>query len=518
MGTGKTTVAPLVAQTLGLPFLDTDQELERRTGVNVPELWRTRGEGVFRELEEKLVRELLSDGVTRVVSFGGGTVTNRELRRWTLERATLVTLSTPPSMLHARTRAQGDRPTLQADDPLARITSLLEQRRDAYAECHLQLQTDTLSPEQAAVCVVERSKRESIVVPLGTRTYLVDVVDDEPSLLTGILAAMKPSSLLVVTDKTVRAARGVALESLLGPLESPFVEVVLPPGEEHKTLASVERLWQAALAAGLDRDGLLLAFGGGVVGDLAGFAASTLFRGVRVVQAPTTLLAMVDASVGGKTGFDLPAGKNLVGSFHQPSAVVADVAHLSTLPRRERLAGLAEVAKVALACDEGLWRDLETNAEALRDGEPSVLVPTIRRAIALKALVVAEDERDGEGRMRLNLGHTVGHALEAAGGFSRHLHGEAVALGLVAETLAAERLGRAPANTADRVRALLVRLGLPTEIATNELAAAWPFVSKDKKRVGQTVTLPLPRRIGSAPLESVSLRDFARVLGLGDAG
>ena len=186
------------------------------------------------------------------------------------------------------------------------------------------------------------------------------------------------------------------MTAALGPLNVPVTHVVLAPGEENKSLESVRAIWDAAVRNQVDREAVVLAFGGGVVGDLTGFAASTLLRGVRVVQAPTTLLAMVDASVGGKTGFDLAAGKNLIGSFHQPAAVVADLAHLSTLPQRDLVAGLAEVVKVGLACDEGLWLELEASAERLRDRDPATLAATIRRAIAVKARVVRDDEREGE--------------------------------------------------------------------------------------------------------------------------
>src|SRR5581483_9972346 len=192
---------------------------------------------------------------------------------------------------------------------------------------------------------------------------------------------------------------------------------------------------------GVDRDALVVAFGGGVVGDLAGFAAACLLRGVRFVQAPTTLLAMVDSSVGGKTGFDHPAGKNLIGAFHQPSAVVADLAHLRTLPARERTAGLAEVVKIAVATDGALLDRVERDAAALGRGEAGALLPVVREAIAAKIRIVRDDEREAGARALLNLGHTVGHALEAHGGYAALLHGEAVALGLIAEMSAAAALG-----------------------------------------------------------------------------
>jgi 3-dehydroquinate synthetase len=235
---------------------------------------------------------------------------------------------------------------------------------------------------------------------------------------------------------------------------------------------------------------------------------------LRVVQVPTTLLAMVDASVGGKTGFDVPQGKNLVGSFHQPAAVVVDPAHLSTLPRRELIAGLAEVAKIALACDAALWTSLEEAADSLRAGDLTPLLPLVRQSVALKARLVRVDERESGPRALLNLGHTVGHALEAASGYTRYRHGEAVALGLVAEAAVAEVLGSAPQGTAARVEALVERLGLQTRVPPAELLAAWPYVTSDKKRARGSLRLPLLSGVGVAAVMPLSLRDLASALGI----
>jgi shikimate kinase/3-dehydroquinate synthase len=516
IGTGKSTLGPMVAARLGLPFVDTDDEIARRSGERVPDLWRARGEAVFRVLEEDLVRELFADGIPRVVSFGGGTATLRAVRHLVLDRALLITLTARPETVLSRTQRLEERPTLAGPDPLARITSLLEQRATAYAECHVRVATDELSVDEAVARIAEEYHRSRIAVPLGERSYSVHVVDDAPGAVARVLTELRPSSVLVVTDTAVRAARGAALDASLPP-ELPVTHVTLASGEENKTLASVEAIWRAALAAEVDRDAVVLAFGGGVVGDLGGFAASTLLRGLRVVQVPTTLLAMVDASVGGKTGFDVPQGKNLIGSFHQPSAVVVDFAHLSTLPLRDFRAGLAEIAKVALACDETLWEALERDADALRDGVLAALGPIASRAIVLKARLVRDDERERGPRALLNLGHTVGHALEALGGYARYRHGEAVAIGLVAEATVAERLGAARAGLADRVRLLLTRLGLPADVPKDELIAAWPYVALDKKRARGSVLLPLVYRIGAAAVKPVALGELGTILGASDA-
>jgi shikimate kinase/3-dehydroquinate synthase len=388
-------------------------------------------------------------------------------------------------------------------------------RAEAYAECHLSLATDSLDVDACVDAIVALADRDPILVPLGMRSYSIDVCVDDPSRLTDAVARLAPSSVVLVTDSNVQRARGAALEAALRPLAMEGTRVTLPPGETYKNIATVTTIWDAALGAGVDRDALVVAAGGGVVGDLAGFAAACLLRGVRVLQVPTTLLAMIDSSVGGKTGFDHPAGKNLVGAFHQPSAVVVDLAHLSTLAPRERNAGLAEAVKIALVMDAPLLDRIEREAALLSRGEPAALAAVVRAAVAAKARVVRDDERETsqaalvagiKPRVLLNLGHTVGHALEAHGGFSRWLHGEAVSLGIVAEMRATAAMGHTPPELVVRVERLLTSLGLPTEVASTELAAAWPFVGSDKKRAGAgALRLPVVTSAGDARVELTRL-------------
>jgi shikimate kinase/3-dehydroquinate synthase len=288
--------------------------------------------------------------------------------------------------------------------------------------------------------------------------------------------------------------------------------VTITPGEPSKTLATVSRLWDEALSRGIDRDAVVLAFGGGVVGDLAGFTASTVLRGVRCVQVPTSLLAMVDSSVGGKTGFDHAAGKNLIGAFFQPTRVLLDLEHLVTLPPRERAAGLAEVVKIALVQSAELLELLEATAGSVHAGDREALRSVVRAAVAAKIRVVRDDERESGARALLNLGHTVGHALESQGQYTRLLHGEAVAIGTVAELAAAERLGLSPPGVAERARALLERLGLPTSTTEEELAAAWPFVLADKKRAASSLKLPVVSAPGAGVVARVGLDELRRAL------
>lgn len=517
MATGKSTTGPRLAARLGVPFVDTDAEIERAAGKRIPELWREEGEAAFRMREGRLVESLLSDGTRRVIAFGGGTVTVKRTRRLAIDRALVVTLTASPETIAERARALDvvSRPNLAVGgDPVARARELLADRAEAYAECHLSLSSEMTDADGDGIidAIVALAERDPLLVPLGSRSYTIDVCDDDPSRLTDAIARCAPSSVVLVTDSNVQRTRGEALEQALRPLAMPGARVVLAPGERQKNLASVSTVWDAALGAGVDRDTLLVAAGGGVVGDVAGFAAACLLRGVRFIQVPTTLLAMVDSSVGGKTGFDHPAGKNLVGAFHQPAAVVADLAHLDTLPHRELVSGLAEVAKIALATDAGLLERLEHDAGALARGDHGALLPVVRAAIDAKIRVVRDDEREAGLRALLNLGHTVGHALEAHGGYTRWLHGEAVALGTLAEMRATVALGWTPAPLLDRARLLFGALGLPTRVEGPELAASWPHAGADKKRAGGALKLPVVVAPGQARLERVTLDALRRAV------
>ena len=324
--------------------------------------------------------------------------------------------------------------------------------------------------------------RPAITVDLGARAYTVHV---GAGLLDHLdaLVPVPPHArrAVVVSVAPVSGLYAAPVDSALERAGLAVGVVDVPDGEEAKTLRTLEGVYHRLAALGLGRDDLVVALGGGVVGDLTGFAAATWHRGVALVQVPTTLLAQVDSAIGGKTGVNLPEGKNLVGAFHQPVAVVADIATLATLPERERRAGLGEVAKYGFISDATILDLLEQQPDEAVAGDAALLTDLVARSVAVKAEVVAADERESGRRALLNYGHTFGHAIETVTGYTAYRHGEAVALGMVAAARLSERLGVAPEGLSDRTVALLHRLGLPTGGVRADPAALWQAMTRDKK-------------------------------------
>jgi 3-dehydroquinate synthase len=340
---------------------------------------------------------------------------------------------------------------------------------------------------------------EKLRIELGERSYPILIgpgLLDDAALLGEAVAAR---DVLVVSNTRVAPLYLAPLES--GLRGKRVASVILPDGEQYKTLETLGRVFDALVERRMNRDACVVALGGGVVGDMAGFAAACYQRGVDYVQVPTTLLAQVDSSVGGKTGVNHPGGKNLIGAFHQPRAVVSDTASLQTLHPRELRAGLAEVIKYGLIADPWFLGWIESNLEGLLRLESSALAHAIRRSCEIKAEIVAEDEREHGRRALLNLGHTFGHAIETATGYGEWLHGEAVGAGMLMAADLSSRLGWLDAAEVERVRALLVRAGLPTQAPPIGAGRAFELMGMDKKVLAGRIRLVLMRRIGEGVVE-----------------
>lgn len=497
MGSGKSTAAPLAAAKLGLPFHDTDALLAAEHGWSVSDLFRAVGEPAFRTLEEQLVRRLL-DGPPAVIALGGGSLLSRPLRLEVLRRARLAVLEVPLDVAAARVAGSG-RPL--ADEAFG---ARLAERAEAYAECHAQVD-GTEPPDRVAEVLARAAKAESVVVALGRRTYRVRV--GRESALAEVVQGLSPSSVLGLTDTNL-APR---LEGWFRSAAPGGVFHVTPSGEAAKDVGVLADLWRACLRGGLDRRSLIVALGGGVVTDLGCFAAGTWMRGIRWVSVPTSLLGMVDAGIGGKGAVDLDGVKNVVGVIHQPAAVVACVDRLATEPERSFRSGLAEVVKSALLGDAGLLDLLEADAPAILARDPELVARVVARAAQVKAEVVSVDERELGPRKLLNLGHTLGHALETAAGLGALFHGEAVAMGTVAALAAGVELGVTPPELVGRCEALLLALGLPTRPEPSLRERALGLLGTDKKREGERLTLALVSKAGEGSLRDVSLAEARRL-------
>jgi shikimate kinase / 3-dehydroquinate synthase len=466
MGAGKSTGARSLAAELGGQAVDSDREIEARLGETIESYFDRHGEDAFREQEESVVCELLAREDAPVIALGGGAVQSERVRE-ALTRHTVVHLEIDPDDAWHRASGKG-RPL--ARDP-GRFESLWRDRRALY--------------ESVSDAVVPPADRDALrralpfvlalrEAPSGTRlVWAAAESGDYPVYLgRGLIESgfFPPLSgrRFVVTDENVARVQRVGGDE----------RIVVMPGEDHKTIHGAEHVLRSLAQGGAERGDLVVGVGGGVVGDMAGFCAAVYQRGMRHAQVPTTLVAQVDSAYGGKTGVDLPEGKNYVGAYHQPSAVLCDPAALDTLPVEEMAAGYVEVVKTALIAGGGLW------ARVRQGGE--VGGPEIMGCLRTKLAVVAEDERDGGRRQVLNLGHTVGHAIEAATGYGRYRHGEAVGIGL----LAALRLSDREALRAE-VADLLGARGLPLAFSGASVDDVLALVERDKKRAAGRVPFVL---------------------------
>ncbi len=349
-----------------------------------------------------------------------------------------------------------------------------------------------------------------IRVDLGERAYTINIEPGALGRLGEIVAGNKPTGVLVVSNPVVARHYGEAATKSLTEAGMQAQLFCVPAGERFKTLATVKKIYDSLLQARVDRKGAIVALGGGVIGDMAGFAAATYLRGIDFHQVPTTLLAQVDASVGGKVAVDLPQGKNLVGAFHQPGSVVIDTHTLNTLPARELRCGLAEMVKHGIIYDQEYLSFLNNNAAHLLKRHEAEMVSAVERSVEIKRDIVVADERESGLRGILNYGHTVGHAVEMLGGYGRYRHGEAVSIGMVTEALLAERESIAKPGLVKEVAESLIRMRLPVNMdiskSAEEIVRA---IELDKKTLGGVFRLALPGRIGECSIVEISRRSLA---------
>lgn len=515
MGTGKSEVGKRLAADLGWSFEDADLRIQERESRTIPEIFKQSGEAFFRRLEKEVVAELAKKE-SSVIATGGGAVMDsvnlRNLRR----NGILIGLEASPDAIMART-AGSDRPLLPDDDRLHRIKELLELRRPYYLLSDFRINTTHRDPQQIVKMIKSLlDETTPIRVDLGERSYSIEIGSRIlPQIGKRLVSLGIKGKVAVVTNPRVGRLYGSIVARSLRKAGLDVTTVTLPDGERFKNLKSVSRVYDELLRKSFERSSTVLALGGGVIGDLAGFAAATFMRGVGFVQVPTTLAAQVDASIGGKTGVDHPKGKNLIGAFYQPKGVFIDPDVLGTLHRREFVSGLAEVIKYGVIQDEEFFSYLEDNIDKILNQEPAALAHAVRRSCAIKAGVVQQDEREGGLRKILNYGHTLGHALETATNYRTYLHGEAVSVGMAFAAQLSARLGLLDAAIARRQIELLKRAGLPVALPKMRTADILKTMTLDKKVSNGRIHFVLAEGIGRVVVRPVEGKQIAGLLKAG---
>jgi 3-dehydroquinate synthase len=512
-GSGKSTNGQLLANSLALPFVDLDQQIEKRAGTPIPEIFDKEGESRFRQLEREQLRDManLDWGV---IALGGGALLDPANRALVEAAGPIICLTAHQEELLERLNSTSiERPLLvegKGGRPAgSRLVELLVERDSHYASFENQVDTVGKSPQEIVWEVQTRlgafhlrgmSKSDNGMPGPGSEWVRPHPVGYDVRVKYGVLDDLgymlklrgHSGSVALVADENVGA---IYLNRVLASLQAEGYQTQatdFPPGESSKTLDTVSYLWQEFLEGGLERNGTVVALGGGVVGDLAGFAAATYLRGGSWVTLPTSLLAMVDASLGGKTGADLPQGKNLIGAFHAPQLVLTDPGSLDSLPQEELSSGMAEVIKAGIIGDPILFEMCSQGWQAIESNWNEI----IRRAMAVKIRVIEADPYEGGLRAVLNLGHTIGHAVELVSNYDLR-HGEAVSIGMVAEAKLAEEIGLAKQGLADQIADMCSHLGLPTEIP-EELSrmGILEAMQVDKKRAAGVVRFSLPKQVG----------------------
>ncbi|HEY3217788.1 MAG TPA: 3-dehydroquinate synthase [Candidatus Limnocylindria bacterium] len=517
-GVGKSTLAPVLAAELAAGVFEIDRAIERRTGKSNKATIDGDGMERFRDLETRVLADLRPTPAWTVVDTGGGTPLRPANRARMRELGLIVGLRASLARITAGIAATIEKRPTRPEPPAERARHALNdpERRAAYADVDMTFDAGDASARETARVIVSwlaasRGLRIDVggekAYPVLVRAGLID------HLGAYLMERGWTGRVALVTERNAGRTLAARARASLRASGLDVASVAAPSGERAKSIRAIEALWRDFAKAGIGRDGGVVALGGGAVGDAAGFAAATYLRGVKVAQVPTTLLAMVDAAIGGKTAIDIAAGKNLVGAFHQPDAVLADVGALATLPARQRSSGLAEVIKCAFLVDRESVEHVERAIPGVLRGETGPTISAVTLAAEVKASIVTADPREHGLRTLLNFGHTMGHAYEAASAY-RKTHGESVAIGMVFACALAEELDLAtPALRAD-VERLLASAHLP--IRARIPKAAWGLLARDKKARAGKVRWILPRRVGQfsevTNVEDTALRAAANVL------
>jgi 3-dehydroquinate synthase len=531
--TGKTVIAQKVAERLNWTLIDTDDEIVRLSGKSIPEIFKRDGEDKFRRLERQVLRQACQKEQA-VIATGGGAIVDPKNQDLLLETSVVVCLEAQPETIYQRLRDEElysanpvIRPLLAGDKPLERIKQLKAKRQIYYTVADWTVHTDNLTVDEVSREVINgwqyinrRQAKQSAEADLACRVR-TPTTDYPVFVGWGILdrlgARMKQAGLSgtanIISDKTVFSVYGDAVKKTLEKAGFAVNTCVVPPGEASKNINQAIEIYDFLIEHRVERNDVIVALGGGMIGDLAGFVAATFLRGLPWLQVPTSLIAMTDASIGGKVAVDHPRGKNLIGAFYQPRLVLADVKTLTTLPDRELTSGWAEVIKHGLVLDADFFQFLEKKAKELVKLECDVAVSVISRSADLKCRVVSEDEKETGIRTVLNYGHTVAHGLEAATRYGRFLHGEAVSIGMMAAARLSHHLGLLSTKAVERQQTLSQKFGLPIDCSGVALKDVLAAMELDKKVWSKAVRWVLLKDIGQVVISSdVPKKDVLKVL------
>ena len=515
MGSGKDSVGREISRRSGLTFLSTDQMIEFAENRRISDIFQQNGEAYFRHLEMRALRSIrgLQNGV---IATGGGMVIDEKNRKQLSCLGIVVHLYIDAVTVRQRLRNDQTRPLLKERNAVER---LLSKRKELYNFADIVIDTRSKTPGQIAGDILSKVKIEdskkippknrSINIKTASSTYDVIIGENCVTQLIDFLR-VRPKRCAVISNPLVAA---LYLDPVADQLDKAGIEVVpviVPDGERYKTLKTVSKIYDVLLKHHFDRSDLVLGLGGGVITDITGFVAATLKRGCRLVNVPTTLLAQVDASVGGKTGVNHPLGKNLIGSFYQPDLVLADVQLLKTLSEREFRNGLAEVIKIAVIGDEKLFNLLVNRRDEILARKPKLLREIVTRCVHYKRDIVQEDEKESTGRRSLlNFGHTIGHMIEAKNHYRGMKHGEAVAIGMVMEAKIAMQIDGLTKHDVQRITDLIASynlpISLPHKISSDDLQR---YILQDKKIRNGKLNLPALSAIGNSHIKELEWNRF----------
>lgn len=514
--TGKTRVGKEVARRLGWVQVDTDDEIVRLAGKKIPQIFAHDGEPRFRAMESEVLKKVCR-GSSRVISTGGGIIVDASNREVMAGSSLVICLEAKPETIHKRLLKDAEenpgqevRPLLTVPDPLARITELKASRQSFYALSDWTIHTDVFAIEEVAEEVIRVwrnfntgkvktpvEKRAVFTVRTATESYPILI---DWGWLDRFGEHIKNMGLRgrihIISDDMVFPHYGARVQKSAEKAGFSVNSFTIPAGEQSKSLEMASRIYDWLIETRVERSDSIIALGGGVVGDLAGFIAATVLRGIPFVQVPTSLMAMVDSSIGGKVGIDHPQGKNLIGAFYQPRLVFMDVQTLNTLPKRELVSGWAEVIKHAFIRDPQLLDQLEKGSQDLLKLNREITTDVVTKSAVIKGKVVSEDEKEQGIRTILNYGHTIAHGLETATEYGRFLHGEAVAVGMMGAAMISQHIGLLSADNVKRQRDLIEKFGLPVVCSNVDVDGIQQAIQLDKKVRAKKVQWVLLSDIG----------------------